>query len=259
MTTRVLIIAFWSVLLSLSAIISDAQELRFTDILNEEKLIDKNVIEKFIDNDFSGLWLQSEHVLGIIGDDYQRIRVKMLSVVKNENNPEEYLVYGKTMVRSNSCEFIGKITIRKIQETARDHFGVDDEYAGMTKTQGLITASYELFEDKRQKHTGMFSGELKTKWYLDNNNEIHYDDINSIADAYFNNSFVGIWKGYNSAKSKICNWADYRVPSVKLDFDIGAGGFSPDETYANAGWDNYIKMLSGDKQAEIEEQEEWWK
>lgn len=235
------------------------QELCFTDILNGEKLIDGNHTETYIKYDFSGLWLQSEYVRGIIGNDYQRIRIKLLNVVKNENNPEEYIVYGKSMVRTNICEFIGKITIQRIQETNREHFGVDDEYAGTTKTQGLITASYELFEDKRQKHTGMFSGELKTKWYLDNNNEIHYDDINSVSDAYFNNSFVGIWKAYNSNKSKICNWADYRVPNVKCGFDIGAGEFSPDEAYANVGWENYIKMLFGDQQAKIEEQKEWWK
>lgn len=259
MNIKTIIIGFCSILFSLNTTSSDAQELRFTDILNEEKLIDENVMGKFVDHDFSSLWLQGEYVRGIIGEDYQRIRVKILNVVKNENNPKEYLVYGKTMVRSNICEFIGKITIQEIQETDRDHFGVDDEYIGMTKTQGLITAAYELFEDKRQEHTGVFLGKLKTKWYLDNNNEVHYDDINAVSDGYFNNSFVGNWKGYHSTKSKICNWADYRVPSVKFGFDIGAGEFSPDEAYANVGWESYIKMLSGDEQAKFEEQREWWK
>jgi len=246
-------------LLLFSATFSYAQELCFTDILNGETLNNENHIETFVKNDFSGLWLHSEHVRGIIGDDYQRIRIKLLNVVKNENNPKEYLVYGKSMVRTNICEFIGKITLQKIQKTNREHFGVDDEHKGKTKTQGLITATYELFEDKSQKHTGIFSGELKTKWYMGNNNEIHYDDINSVSDAYFNNAFVGIWKPYNSNKPKICNWADYRVPNVKCDFDIGAGEFSPDEKYAAAGWDNYQKQFSGDKQAINEEQKEWWK
>lgn len=250
---------FITLFLSFSVTFSYAQELCFTDILNGEKLIDENLTETYIKHDFSDLWLQDKHVRGIIGDDYQRIRIKLLNVVKNENNPKEYFVYGKSMVRSNICEFTGKITIQRIQETEREHFGVDDEYKGKSKTQGLIIATYELLEDKRQKHTGTFSGELKTKWYLDKNNEMQYDDINSVSDAYFNNSFVGTWKGYNSNKPKVCNWADYRVPNVKCNFDIGAGEFSPDEVYANVGWDNYMRQFSGDKQAIDEEQKEWWK
>ena len=68
------------------------------------------------------------------------------------------------------------------------------------------------------------------------NNLIKYDSINIHSDAYFNNSFVGIWKMYDSETKKICNWADYRVPNINCNFDIGAGEFNVNEIYAKNGW-----------------------
>lgn len=216
-----------------------SQDICHNDILNKEKISEKNEIDFFLNNDFSVLWTKTknESIYGIIGNDYQRIRIKFLSVIKNENNPKEYFVYGKSNVKENICEFQGKITILKIQRAEKLHFGVDDEFKNSEiKTQGLIIAKYEFFENKNQKHTGIFSGELKSKWFLDKNNLIQYDAININSDAYFNNSFVGIWKMYGSETEKICNWADYRVPNINCNFDVGAGEFNVNEIYAKNGW-----------------------
>jgi hypothetical protein len=223
----------------LNSFLGYSQNICHNDILDEERLSKKNEIDIFLNNDFSVLWTKTENefIYGIIGDDYQRIRIKFISVIKNDNNPKEYLVFGKSNANENICEFLGKIYIQKIQKIERIQFGVDDEFkkSGI-KTQGLIIAKYEFFENKNNKHTGVFSGELKSKWYLDKNNLIQYDDINSISDGYFNNAFVGKWKEYHSNKEKICNWADYRVPSINCDFDNGAGEFSVNETYWKRGW-----------------------
>jgi hypothetical protein len=87
---------------------------------------------------------------------------------------------------------------------------------------------------------------LQTKWYLDKNNLMQYNDIDINSDSYFNNAFVGTWKMYNSKVEKICNWGDYRVPQTKCDFDIGAGELSISEKYLKNGW--WIKQ-----------KKEWWK
>ncbi|MBB2148263.1 hypothetical protein [Pedobacter gandavensis] len=63
-----------------------------------------------------------------------------------------------------------------------------------------------------------------------------YDDVNIASDGYFNNAFVGMWRGYKSTVEKKCNWADYRVPSSNCDFDIGAGEFNVAEKYIKNGW-----------------------
>lgn len=233
------------------------------DILNDEEIIEKDITSNFIIYDFSNIWLATENrnIFGIIGNDYQRIKIKFLTVARNENNPNEYLVYGKSNVKNQICDFAGKITIKKIQEIKREHFGVDDEFKNSgIKAQGLLTAKYEFYENKNQTHSGIFSGELKSKWILDKGNLIKYDDINSVADGYFNNSFVGVWKMYDSNNEKKCNWADFRVPNIECDFDIGAGEFSPCEKYQKNGWKNYQKAwINNDAKAKEIELSEWWK
>ncbi len=168
----------------------------------------------------------------------------MKEILYGEN---EYLVYGKSNVKSNICDFIGKITILKVQELNVESFGVDDEFKNSDiKKQGVLTAKYEFFENNAQIHSGQFQGILQSKWYLDKNDEITYNDIDSFTDGYFNNAFVGTWKMYSSTIEKVCNWADYRVPSVTCDFDIGAAELSVSEKYRMNGW--WVKPIKN-----------WWK
>ena len=221
-----------------------SQNLCHTDILNGEKLKSQNLIEQYIQYDFSDLFLQERRTLGIIGDNYQRLYMKIIHCVKNESVPNEYIVYGRSKVKNNLCDFLGKITIEQIQETDREQFGVDNIYEGKSKAQGIIIAHYEFFESKMQKNTGVFCGVLKAKWYLDTMGKMQYDDMNIHSDAYFNNSFVGTWTMYNSDVKKVCNWADYRVPSVKCDFDIGAGEIRVSDKYVENGWTNFMQTFS---------------
>jgi hypothetical protein len=207
--------------------------------MDKEELNSKNEVTEFLKYDFSELWLKTENsfVYGIIGDEYQRILMKFLTVEKNLNNNNEYFVFGKSSVKGNLCEFVGKITIIKIQESKRKQFGVDDEFKNQgIKTQGLLTAKYEFNENKQQNHSGCFSGTLQSKWFLDKNDKVKYDDVNLVSDGYFNNAFVGTWKMYNSNIEKICNWGDYRVPNANCDFDIGTGELSISEKYIKNGW-----------------------
>lgn len=260
MKNKILIIAL---LLSVN---SFSQDLCNTDIMDGEKLLPNNEIEKFLQYDFSELWLLTDNnlVYGILGDDFQRIQIKLISISKNINNQKEYFVYGKSKVKENVCEFVGKITMVKIQESKREHFGVDDEYKNSgIKTQGLLCAKYEFFENKLQSHSGFFSGDLETKWFLDKDNKIQYDNINIHSDGYFNNSFVGTWKMYNSKLENICHWGDYRVPSVDCSFDIGAAEFSVAEKYHKKGWVDIalkgkIGSLDSTETKSIDTVKNWW-
>jgi hypothetical protein len=206
--------------------------------MNGDKIIPTNKLSEFAKYDFSGLWLKTENrfVYGIIGDDNQRILIKILRIEKDHKNPEVYLISGKSSVKRNICDFTGKITIISIQESIRSSYGVDNEFKGQSKIQGVLTAEYVFSENKDQKHVGVFEGELKTKWCLDKEYQIKYDNINAHSDGYFNNAFVGTWKMYNSNLKKKCNWGDYRVPNVDCSFDIGVGEFNVSEKYWNKGW-----------------------
>lgn len=226
-----------SILFLLSFFVFGQEKLCHSDIMIDEELNVENKIKDYLPYDFSDLWLQTDdqNIYGIIGDDYQRILIKILVISKNLSQPNEYYVYGKSMVDSNICEFVGRISIIKIQESDNQNFGVDYEYQGKSEKQGLLTAKYEFFEDKNKMHSGTFQGTLETKWYL-KDGKIHYNDLGLVSDGYFNNAFVGNWRMYNSKLEKICNWGDYRVPNVNCDFDIGTAEFNVAEKYMGQGW-----------------------
>ena len=233
------------------------------EFLAENELKSENLLTKYNHFDFSGIFTQTENyqVFGIIGKEHQRIKVKLISVCKNSAKPNEYNVSGKSNVKGNICDFSGTITLKEIKETKTLHFGVDDEFKEKgIKSQGIVIAEYEFHENQNQKHTGIFKGKLYSKWYLTADNQIKYDDIESMSDGYMNNAFIGTWKGYSNGKKRICNWGDFRVPNANEDFDIGAGEFCPDIKFENKGWANFRKAwIDGDEKAKAEEIKEWWK
>jgi len=237
-----------------------------SDFLLEDELESSNSIDQFKEFDFSKVWMQTDNdlIYGIIGEEHQRIRIKLISIEKNPQNPSEYLVYGKSMVKENICDFKGIIKIKEIREIRNLHFGVDSSYKNKgIKSQGILIADYEFKENKEQEHSGIFIGQLYTKWYLDKNKKIRYDDIQSISDSYSNNAFIGVWINYKTRKEKICNWADYRVPKANQDFDIGAGEFSVAEKYLDKGWfdialKNQVPNGAIKRNKESTKSKEWW-
>src|SRR5262245_16535570 len=50
--------------------------------------------------DFGSLWTETENsmVFGFIGDNYQRLRIKLISVTRQPGKPDTYTVTGKSMV-----------------------------------------------------------------------------------------------------------------------------------------------------------------
>jgi len=246
----------------ITQVFSSNQEF-LSDFLMEDELKPDNVFSQFKQYDFSGLFSHTENyrIYGIIGSDHQRIKIKLTSIRKGSENPAEYFVSGKSNVSGVICDFNGTINILKIKEFEKLHYGVDNEHVNEgIKAQGILIADYEFKENPQQNHSGSFKGILYSKWYLNADHQIQYDDIQSMSDQYMNNAFTGIWRSYSTGEEKVCNWADYRVPLANQDFDVGAGEFSPGEKYYDKGWRNYQHAwLYGNKEAMEEELREWWK
>jgi hypothetical protein len=224
----------------------------------------RNLIQNFISRDFSKLWTKTanENVYGFIGDQYQRIRVKFISVKKIPATAT-YTVTGKSMVKTNICDFTGTIVITDIFKLQSNSYGVDDQYKNKgIKGRFVMKGNYIFAEIKGQPHSGTFEGNFETSFYLDKSNSIIYDDINSDADGYANNAFTGNWKMYDSNFTQRCNWGDFRIPKSG-DLDIGAGEFSPNDKYLKYGWqtvrDSYLSDNLNSKAALKEEKAEWWK
>lgn len=217
------------------------QEICRTDILLGNTISFENQINAFEKYDFSSVWLASDEeiVYGILGDDYQRIQIKFVSIKKNPSFPTHYIVVGKSNVTGNIGDFSGEIILDTIQQIVSENWGVDDEFKNQGITfQGLLTGNYYFKETTNSPHAGSFEGTVKSLFLIDKDNQVQYNAIDMISDGYFNNAFVGTWKLYGADKSEICNWGDYRVPHSKCDFDIGAGEFSVADAYLKNGWEN---------------------
>ena len=220
-------------------------------LLKNKYLVENEILNEILKYDFSEIisYSKYEHArVGYIGNDYQRIQIHFISVIKNTENPNEYFVYGKSKVKNNICEFQGKITF----ETARFY-----KYSELENAKsGFIIANYSFFENPKQKHVGYFKGKLKTSFYLNEKGEVLYDDIILGADGYSNNKFVGSWISYSTNIGKPCNWGDFRIPFSE-ELDHGAGEFIPDEKYIDNGWNEYLDEIK--EWSRTREIKEWWK
>ena len=208
------------------------------EALSNKAVLNKDFKAEMITQDFSKLLLHTDNsvIYGFIGENYQRLRIKLITVTKDSVSPDTYHVYGKSMVKNNIDEFTGIIKISNIRKFKNISYGVDDEYKNKgIKGEYTLIANYDFLENKNQPHSGSFKGVLKSAFYSDKNSKIHYDNIDMNSDSYTNNEFVGQWIAYNDHTTKRCNWGDFRVPNSG-DLDIGAGEFSPNAKYLKIGW-----------------------
>ena len=196
----------------------------------------ENVISDYLKHDFSELLMPEQQVLGYIGANYRRINVTVSAVNKNPTLPNVYYVSGSTTVNNNKCDFEGTITVEQIREFKQLHYGVDDMYKDHgIKAQGILIGRYRFTENPGQKHVGIFEGVMTLWWYLDKNENVQYDNLESHADRFRNNQYIGTWTQYKKHKGKPCNWGENRI-TFSGDLDIGAGEFSVNPKYYDVGW-----------------------
>lgn len=204
-------------------------EKEYTDYYNETKELD-----------LSELWMNEqhqEHFIGFIGEGYQRIYLHIDLVVKNKSNNISYFVKGQTKVKNNRTAFMGSINIL--------HSKVFSKQENPTK-RGFLIASYEFFEIPSETHRGSFTGVTTMKWYINNKNEVCYDDTDKEEDIYYSNcEFVGTWKQYNSDNELICNWGQYRIPYA-MELDVGVESFLPADEFINRGWNDFVTATDGE-------------
>lgn len=228
---------------------------------SDTTFINKEYKDSLLKYNFSSIWTNTDnsYTYGIIGNNFQRLKIKVITATGDTLHSDTYRIYGKSMVKNNICQFTGTFKITSIRVFKNFHWGVDDKFKGKgIKKQGVLIGEYHLAEDSAQIYSGTFDGFFSTLWYIDNNEQIVYDTIEQASDNYRNNQFVGTWKGYKTTVKKKCNWGDFRVP-FSDDLDIGAGFFSPADKYLQFGWLNLRNAIKNDEQAIKDELKEWWK
>ena len=213
---------------------------------------------RILKSNFAPLWTRlhdNDSVLGYIGENYQRMRIVILSATKQPSRPDTYDVVGRSMVKNVIRPFTGTL---KIKQTAS--IELDDDYKHeKVKEAGLVYGEYRFSENARQTNTGEFEGVFITNWIVDKNGQFKYDEVLIGADGYSNNQFAGTWTSYRTKVKRPASWGDSRIP-VAGDLDIGAGEFFPDEKYVRNGWEGYRDAYVGqNKRALAEERRRWWK
>ncbi|MDR2152907.1 MAG: hypothetical protein LBO72_08800 [Helicobacteraceae bacterium] len=209
---------------------------------NEGKYLTPMNVNELSRYDFSPLFGELEYCeaseriygcyLAYIGDNYQRLHIVFDEIKKIA--PLKYAAKGQTMVKGNYCDFSGEITIDK----AYRYKEFTKEYDGELIDQGVAFAEVILRENDKQKGSGVFTGDLMTKWYIDANRTLQYDDIEDFADGYANNQFLGVWTSYKTSAQKRVAWGHGRIP-LSLGFDTGTGEFAVNPKYIKNGWEQH--------------------
>ncbi|MCP1301862.1 hypothetical protein NK356_22050 [Chryseobacterium sp. S0630] len=124
--------------------------------------------------DISNTWLNnSKPYIGTIGNKGQELKLKINISEQNKKNDQEYFVSGYSLVDTSYAKFEGKITISKYKDS---------------KKQGTVFGEYELAEENKGKHSGLFKGKFvyNFKW----NRKTEKIEGQSI-------EFIGDWKSYD--------------------------------------------------------------
>ncbi|MFC3158283.1 hypothetical protein SAMN05443633_110163 [Chryseobacterium arachidis] len=133
----------------------------------------------------SDVWLNnSKAYTGTIGDKNQEIKLKISISEQNRKNDQEYFVSGYTLVDKNYTKFEGKLSITKYKDA---------------KKKGRVFGEYELAEENKGKHSGLFKGKFiyTFKWNKDSE---------KVESEYI--EFIGDWKSYDGTldfKTRIKN------------------------------------------------------
>lgn len=115
----------------------------------------------------------SKPYVGTIGNKNQEIRLKINISEQNKKNDQEYFVAGYSLVDTNYTKFEGKLTITKYKDS---------------KKKGVVYGTYELAEEAKGKHSGMFTGKFVYTFKWDKTSEkIDSQEIELIGD----------WKSYD--------------------------------------------------------------
>ncbi|WP_333577534.1 hypothetical protein [Sphingobacterium sp.] len=212
---------------------------RKSNFLISRKIIVFNKVKNYEKIDFSSIWNKSKdsEIFGIIGEEHQRLKIYIVDIKQNEENGREYFIFGQFQIEEKIIPFNGTITLVNIYEYEKLYFGIDDERKNSgIKKQGVLIGKYQFNQRDEDKDFGLFQGKIYSKWFIDKDNRIQYDDIERFSDKYFNNAYVGTFKTVRNPFSKQCNWGDFRVPLANEDFDIGEGDFKVADKYLDNGW-----------------------
>lgn len=126
--------------------------------------------------DISSVWLNnSKPYIGTIGKDEEVLKLKINISEQNRKNDQEYFVSGYSLVDKVYAKFEGKFTITKYKDN---------------KKSGTVFGTYELAEENKGKHSGLFTGKFVYTFKWNKKTE-------KIEGQYI--ELIGDWKSYDGS------------------------------------------------------------
>lgn len=221
-----------------------------------------NIINQFSEVDLSSLFKNNYGSYdGVIGAKHQRIRIYFDSIIKSDDDEFTYIVFGRTKVKENVCDFKGVIVFYYANKDAS--FKKENE---INEIDGTLKANYIFRENPNQKHTGLFKGKLISYWTIKDGNVILGTGEYTSIDYGF--AFEGSWQGYKSENITKCCWSNYRIPCTPDDFNVSDGpDVIPNIKYKDAGWGHLNIIYSSDPESEEfmnaseaeKKESNWWR
>ena len=240
------------------------KDLKFSEFL---KIIDLSKSFKYIDiGDSAYPWED----YGIFDENNLRIDIVFTSVKKNENNPLQYDIKGKTRLKSNICDFSGYVLLTQIKKYYNNY-----AYSGDlidTTFFGRVLGNYEFKENENQFGTGVFNGAFSANIDIDFKHPKESGFRGEFELSKYQGSYVGTWQDYKTQKNKKCIWTvgsidfpysgDFWIPLTKVEIaehkkhqgckcNIYSPNTKINTKYINNGWKSYLDKY-------LEKREQWW-
>lgn len=175
---------------------------------------------------------------GVRGDDFRRIEVFFYPGA-TKTDSLTYSLKGRTKIDDNICDIKGTVRIKKIYHC--------NEWYADSMDLFMIIADYSFKEDAKKKGSGEYRGIFGATGYISDDAPgiVQVNDLNDVADGYWNRNYVGTWRSYENPELLLrCIWGDYRLPYT-FDFDVGDGEMFVNSKYNSPAWERWF---SGEEQ-----------
>ena len=131
----------------------------------------------------SSVWMNnSQPYLGTISTEKMPIKIKINISEQDKKKDQEYFLSGFSLVENTNTKFEGKLKITKYKEG---------------KKRNTVFGEYELAEENKGKHSGMFKGKFIYTFMWNKKTE-------KIDQQFI--EFIGNWKSYEGTLNYPANW-----------------------------------------------------
>ena len=131
----------------------------------------------------SSVWMNNSHpYLGTISAQKMPIKVKVNISEQDKKKDQEYFLSGFSLVEKTNTKFEGKLKITKYKEG---------------KKRSTVFGEYELAEEDKGKHSGVFKGKFIYTFIWNKKTE-------KIDQQFI--EFIGNWKSYDGTLNYPTSW-----------------------------------------------------